>query len=304
MRKLIITLFFIGLILNSYGQTKPILKIGLIADPQYKDAPKSGDRNYSESLWKLKEAIDTLNYYKVDFIQNLGDIIDNEWRSYDSIMPVYATISPGIESYHALGNHDFSVDSIKKPKILKTLGMPDYYYSYVRKNWRFIVLDGTDYAYFSNALHKYSKDKIDALYAKTEGKENHYTWNGGVGEEQKKWLKKELKTAESLKQNVIVFSHYPVRPYHSATLWNRDEIVQILKGSPSVVAYINGHHHASGYAFENEIHYVTLYAMVNTMLSSYAILDLYKDSLVIKGYGNQKSMTLKKHTLNKNLKQY
>ena len=93
----------------------------MIADPQYKDAPKSGDRNYSESLWKLKEAIDTLNYYKVDFIQNLGDIIDNEWRSYDSIMPVYATISPGIESYHALGNHDFSVDSIKKPKILKTL---------------------------------------------------------------------------------------------------------------------------------------------------------------------------------------
>ena len=153
MKKVIITILFTVLILNSYGQAKPVLKIGLISDPQYKAAPKSGERNYRETLWKLKEAIDTFNYYKVDFVQSLGDIIDDKWSSYDSIMPVYATINPETESYHLLGNHDFSVDSIKKSKILKTLGMPDYYYSYVRKNWRFIVLDGTDYAYFSNSLH-------------------------------------------------------------------------------------------------------------------------------------------------------
>ena len=301
-------LLTIGMLLifhiNSCSTTKPILKIGLIADPQYKDTPKRGDRHYNKSLWKLKEAIDTLNYHKVDFIQNLGDIIDDEWRSYDSIIPIYATINPEIENYHVLGNHDFSVDSIKKSDVLKTLSMPDYYYSYVKKKWRFIVLDGTDYAYFSNSVHKHSIDKIDVLYAKTKGKENHYIWNAGVGDKQKKWLKKELRIAESLHQDVIVFSHYPVRPYHSATLWNSDEIVAILKSSSSVVAHINGHHHVGGYAFEDGIHYITIFAMVNTKISSYAIINLYKDSLVIKGYGNQKSMTLQKHTLNKNIEQY
>ncbi len=283
---------------------KPILKIGLIADPQYKNAPTSGDRFYGETLWKLREAIDTLNHHKVDFIQNLGDIIDKNWSSFEAIMPVYATIDPSIEIYHSLGNHDYSVDSLKKANILKTLSMPDYYYSYVKKNWRFIVLDGTDYAYFSNSLHNYSSDKIDALYATTAGKENHYTWNGGIGEKQKEWLKKELITAESLEQNVIVFCHYPVRPYHAATLWNSDEIVDILKSSSSVVAYINGHHHQGGYAYEDGIHYITMFAMVNTMIGSYSMLNIYKDSLVVNGYGNQKSMVLQKHILNENTSQY
>lgn len=301
---LILSLFlFISCITNTQHDN-PILKIGLIADPQYKDAPKRGDRYYSESLWKLKEAIDTLNYHKVDFIQNLGDIIDDEWSSYDSIMHIYSSVNQEIENYHVLGNHEFSIDSIKKSKILNTLSMPDYYYSYVKKNWRFIVLDGTDYAYFSNSLHRYDIGKIDALYAKTEGKENHYTWNSGVGEKQKKWLKNELKAADSLKQDVIVFSHFPVRPYHSATLWNSDEIVNILKESSSVVAHVNGHHHAGGYAFEEGIHYITVSGMVNTEISSYAILDIYKDSLVINGYGNQKSMTFQKHSLNINIEQY
>ncbi len=304
MKNSVITSILMILVLSLYSQSKPILKVGLIADPQYKNAPASGERYYGESLWKLREAIDTLNHYKVDFIQNLGDIIDKEWSSYDSIMPVYTTIDSEIENYYSLGNHDYSVDSVKKAEVLNTLSMPDYYYSYVKKNWRFIVLDGTDYAYFSNSLHNYSADKIDALYAKTEGKENHYTWNSGIGEKQKEWLKKELKTAESLKQDVIVFCHFPVRPYHSATLWNSDEIVDILRNSKSVVAYINGHHHAGGYAYENGIHYITMHAMVNTMISSYSILNIYRDSLVIKGYGNQKSMTLKKHVLNRNTEQY
>jgi len=293
-KHLIITLILFGFILSSCSQNEPILKIGLIADPQYKDAPSSGDRKYGESLWKLEEAIDTLNHYKVDFIQNLGDIIDNEWRSFDSIIPVYDNINPEIENYNLLGNHEFSIDSVQKADLLKTLSMPDYYYSYVRKNWRFVVLDATDYAYFSNSLHNYNIDKIDACYANTEGKENHYTWNSGIGEKQQVWLKDELSSAESLNQDVIVFSHLPVKPYHAASLWNSNEIVDILESSPNVVAFINGHHHEGGYAYENGIHYITIFGMVNTMISSYGILEIYKDSLFLKGYGNQKNYSLEK----------
>ncbi len=305
MKHSIITIVLAGLFLCSCSQNEPILKIGLIADPQYKDAPSSGDRKYKETLWKLEEAIDTLNHYKVDFIQNLGDIIDKEWRSFDSIIPVYNNLNPGIGNYHTLGNHDFSVDSSQMQNVLKALSMPDYYYSYVKKSWRFIVLDATDYAYYSNSLHNYSIEKIDACYAKTEGKENHYTWNSGVGEKQQAWLKEELRSAELLNQDVIVFAHLPIKPIHAASLWNSNEIVDILESSPNVVAYINGHHHAGGYAFANGIHYITIFGMVNTMVGSYAILDIYEDGrLTLTGFGNQKSFKLQKHTLNENIDQY
>ena len=68
---------------------KSNLNIGLVADPQYANKPSKGKRHYRESLWKLKEAIDSFNDHQVDFIQNLGDIIDDDWESFDSILPVY-----------------------------------------------------------------------------------------------------------------------------------------------------------------------------------------------------------------------
>ncbi len=285
-------------------QTEPILKIGLIADPQYQDLPTSGERYYGESLWKLAEAIDTLNNNNVDFIQNLGDIINAEWRSYDSIIPVYNKINPDIENHHLLGNHDFSVDSIQMGDVLNKLGMPDYYYSFVRKNWRFIVLDATDYAYFSNYLHNYNIEKIDAYYAKAEGKSNHYDWNSGIGEKQQNWLKEELNSADSLNQKVIVFSHMPIKPKHAASLWNSDEIVDIIESSPNVVAFITGHHHDGGYAFANGIHYITIFGMVNTEISSFAILNIYQDSLVLKGFGNQRNMAFRFRVFNENVEQF
>jgi len=285
-------------------QTEPVLKVGLIADPQYQDLPSIGERYYGESLRKLAEAIDTLNNNNVDFVQNLGDIINDEWRSYDSIIPDYDKIEPGIENYHLLGNHDFSVDSTKIGDILKTLGMPDYYYSYVRENWRFIVLDATDYAYFSNYIHKYDIEKIDACYAKTEGKSNHYEWNSGIGEKQKTWLKDELQSAESLNQKIIIFSHMPIKPQRVASLWNSAEIVNIIERSPNVVAFITGHHHDGGYAFSNGIHYITISGMVNTEISSFAILKIYKDSLLLKGYGNQVDFVFQFRALNTNVEQF
>ncbi len=292
MKYLILIFILLGFILISCSHNKPILSIGLIADPQYKDAPASGDRNYTESLWKLREAIDSLNYYKVDFIQNLGDIIDKEWSSFDSIMPIYDRINSDIENYHLLGNHDFAVDSTQKENVLKVLSMPDFYYSYIKKNWRFVVLDGTDYAYFSNSLHNYSQDKIDAYYAKTAGKKNHYTWNSGIGEQQKAWLKDELAAAESLHQKVIIFSHLPIKPNHEASLWNSNEIVAILESSANVVAFINGHHHKGDYVYENGIHYITIFGMVDTMISSYGVLEIYKNRIILKGFGNQKNYIL------------
>ena len=293
MKYLIFLLIAIIIIQTSYCQTEPTLKIGLVADPQYADKPAKGKRYYKESLWKLKEAIVTFNDNSVDFVQNLGDIIDVEWNSYDSIIPIYQNLKSDIQNYHLIGNHDFAVDSIHLANLLEVLSMPDYYYSYVKKEWRFIVLDATDYSYFSNSLHRQDIMQVNTYYNNTSESSNKYEWNSAIGEKQQNWLRQELNNAELLGQKVIVFSHMPVKPLgNEHNLWNDYEIINIIENSSNVVAFINGHNHSGAYVFNNGIHYITISGMVDTMISSYAILEVFNDHLALRGYGNQKTLHL------------
>ena len=263
MKNLFAFIFSIFILISSCAPEEPILKIGLVADPQYAHQPNAGSRYYTESLWKLKKAIDTFNHYNVDFVQNLGDIIDTGWESFDSILPVYNNLSPEIENYHLLGNHDFAIDSLHIKSLLGKLSMPDCYYSYSRDGWRFIVLDATEYSYHSYLLHNHDLRQVNLYYAQTEGKSNHHRWNSAIGEEQKNWLKLELDSANFLSQKVILFSHLPVRPLDNPhNLWNDLEIIHLIENRTEVAAFINGHNHSGGYAFNNGIHYITKYGMV------------------------------------------
>ena len=172
--------------------------------------------------------------------------------------------------------------------------MPHYYYSYAEKGWRFIVLDATDYAYFSNRLHHRQISQIDFYYEKTRELANHHSWNGAMGKEQQAWLKQQLDSAEMQNQHVILFSHLPVRPQNEAhNLWNDYEIMALIENSSNVVVFITGNNHAGGYTQANGIHHITMHGMVENRVSSYGILELYEDSLVLRGFGNQKSMYMK-----------
>jgi hypothetical protein len=278
---------------GSYSQSEPILRIGLIADPQYSDKPVQNKRHYGESLWKLEEAIDTFNNNRVDLVQTLGDVIDDEWASYDSILPVYDKLSPGIENYHLLGNHDFSIDSSHYNDLLERLSMPNFYYSYNKKGWRFIVLDATDVSFYANYLHGYDVNKLNAYFERTKDNSNHHRWNSAIGNEQQDWLQQQLEIAKSLNQKVVLFSHLPIRPRgNEHNLWNDDEIIDIIENSDNVVAFINGHNHSGNHVLKNGVHYITIFGMVDTLISSYAILDIYENRLVIRGFGNQKILHL------------
>lgn len=293
MKHIFFSLIAIIILQCSCSQTEPVLKIGLVADPQYANKPAAGSRYYSESTWKLKEALLEFNDHNVDFVQNLGDVIDGGFENYDSIIPVYKHLHPGIENYHTLGNHDFAIDSSHMKNLLEKLSMPGYYYSYEEKGWRFIVLDATDCSYFSGALHQHNMDQVTSYYNNTEGKPNHQTWNSAVGEKQQNWLKEELEQAQLEEQKVILFSHMPLRPLHNPeNLWNDGEIIEIIENSSNVVAFINGHKHSGNYVLENGIHYVTIYGMVETMINSYAILEIYKNKMVLTGYGHQRTIDL------------
>jgi len=292
-RYLLTCLFAVLSAYFAFGQSEAILKIGLVADPQYADKDPSGQRHYRESIWKLEEAIDTFNFYGVDFVQNLGDIIDAYRASYDSILPIYKKLNPTIENYHLLGNHDFSVDSSQLNKLREILSMPDYYYSYSKKGWRFIVLDATDISFYSSSLHKRDSSEVLPYFQAAEGKPNHHDWNGAVGDDQLNWLKQELKDADLRNQKVILFSHLPVLPRNNAhNLWNDEQIVDLIEDKPQVVAFINGHNHSGNYEYKEGINFITIHGMVDTRISSYAILEIFDDSLQLIGFGNQRTIPL------------
>jgi manganese-dependent ADP-ribose/CDP-alcohol diphosphatase len=270
------------------GNRKPILKIGLIADPQYCDCDATPDnRHYREILIKLPSAVDTINEARVDFTMNLGDMIDKNEDSYAAILPILKRLTKPY--YNLLGNHDmYNVSDSYLSSILSLYEMPDYYYDFSYDHWRFIVLDGTELGEYSLSLHPELKKENKTLWQKVQGQINAHPWNGGVGLKQQQWFRSRLQDARNKNQSVIVFCHFPVYPFELPnTLFNSADIVDILEEYPVVKAYIAGHQHEGGYGFKKGIHYITQKGMVDTAdKNSFAILEVYTNELRIIGFGN------------------
>ena len=267
---------------------EPILKIGLIADPQYENRETSGSRFYRESLRKLTEAIDTFNNNHVAFIQTLGDVINGRWESFDSILQLYDRLDISIENHYLLGNHEFAVESKYLSQLITRLQMPDYYYSYTMEGWRFIALDGTDYCVMSLPVHPDHQMKLDE-YRKKANHTNNYDWNGAIGPEQQTWLKTQLDSSKLNHEKVIIFCNIPVilGNDESAILLNDYEIISLLEKYSCVVAYIAGHNHKGDHVVKNNIHYITLKSMVEGTQNSFTMLEIFKNRIQLEGFGNQ-----------------
>ncbi len=270
----------------------PLLKIGLIADPQYCDCSPEGTRYYRETLKKLTAAIDTFNKYEVDFVVTMGDIIDRYYESFDSILPLYSNLN--MPNYKLLGNHAFwQIDDSLKDTIIHLYNMPDYYYYFTYNDWRYIILDGTELAAYDSILHPDLREEADSLWQSVQGKINDATWNGGIGRKQRQWIENTVTEAMNNDEKVILFCHFPVYPEHSKNLWNSEQIIEIVEKYDNVVAYINGHNHYGNYGFRNGKHYITQNGMVETYdTSSYSILEIYDNKLVFKGYGLMNNHTI------------
>ena len=127
----------------------------------------------------------------------------------------------------------------KKEETMKWWKMKKRYYSFDYNNFHFVVLDGND--------------------------NNTKPWNGYVryiGQEQKIWLKKDLK--KTLKPTIL-FSHQSLEARGGIS--NREEIRNILEkytnknGYPKVVACLSGHHHTDYAKSINKIPYVQINSM-------------------------------------------
>lgn len=272
-------------------EEKPKFEFGIVPDAQYCDCEINGTRYYTNSLDKLMDAVQTFNSEEVDFTVQTGDLIDRNLSSFSDILPIYNSIEG--PKYHVLGNHDFPVTT---DEVIDILGMPNQYYDFKYKNWRFVVLDTNDLSLYANQEGSDKYQQAQEMYnsLKANNEINAQTWNGGVSEEQLTWLRGVLEKAAQSQEKVVVLSHMPVYPENNHNVWNDEAVIAELEAAGNVVAYFNGHNHAGNYGVKNGIHYVNLKGMVETDdTNSYSIVRVYKDRLEVDGYGRETDRILK-----------
>jgi predicted phosphodiesterase len=272
------------LCLRSVNLVAQQVTFGIVTDIHFAEIPRSGTRTYSQSLDKLKECVDTMNMFKVDFLVELGDFKDksqpvDEQKTLGFLKQVESVLSRfNGPRYHVLGNHD--EDCISKEQFLSVtknsgISVTKSYYSYNTGGFHFVVLDAN----------------YDSL-----GKDfdhGHYDWGDpNIPEKELKWLEDDLKES---KEPVIVFIHQLLDGAVPYMVKNASQVRTILENSDKVKCVFQGHFHEGNYSEINGIHYYTLRSLVSGRKpkgNSYAIVTASETTIKIKGFRKAKSLTL------------
>lgn len=253
-------------------QTSP-LRIGMITDLHYADKDARGSRHYRESLQKIEEATRSFQTAKVDFVVELGDLIDEAKDAITETAWLQEIDSkfkkmPGRRNY-VLGNH--CVATLSKTDFLKTVGQEKSYYSFDAKGVHVVVLDAC-----------FRKDGV-------EYDQGNFNWQDcAIPAKELNWLRSDLK---STKLPTVVFVHQRLDDTERYSVKNASEVRGVLEKSGKVMAVFQGHNHKNEHREVNGIHYCTLTAMVEgrgEANNGYAILTVEPNgNLTIDGFRKQ-----------------
>ena len=274
------------------GQNIEPVRVGILTDCQYCNCPSIGNRNYMLSLSKLDSCISAFNSISLDAIFHLGDMIDHDYGSYDSVIPRFNEFRPPV--HLVLGNHDYMIKKRFKPGLLDRIGMKEDHYTVDLGAWRFIVLNGDDLSYSGPQDKKHKQERNDMVsdqYGQLHL--NGLPWNGGIGGEQMAWLETKLEESEKSAMKVIVLCHFPLYTKDNHNLFNNKEVFHMLSGYMCVKAYFCGHYHSGNYKVKDGIHLVNFKGMVDTEMNAFSVVTLTADSILIKGFGREPDRNLK-----------
>jgi predicted phosphodiesterase len=268
------------------------IKIGVFADCQYCDCEPVGTRFYRNSTEKLDNCIKQFNSNKkLAFVVGLGDLIDRDFSSFNNVNSIL--LKSNKEVYQVIGNHDLSVEKNQLENVPGKLNLNETWYSFSKKGWRYIFLNGNDITFHTNNPLILKEAEKHSSKLKEEGKPNYFDWNGGIGPTQLNWLESELQQATDKKQKVAVFCHYPLLPFDAHVLWNSEEVLAVLGKFSCVKIYLNGHNHTGNYAFQNGIHFVNLKGMVETENeNAFSVITFSDKKIEIEGFGREESRNL------------
>lgn len=278
-----------------------LVSYGLITDLHYARKPNSDTRkengefrNYTQSLYKLSQAVDLFNVRAVDFAIELGDFKDcradgNREQTLEFLRRAEEGFARYIgPRYHVAGNHDFDLISYED-YLAETPNAGDAngksYYSFVKNGVKFIVLDA---CYNNPQGEHYNLGNLDWTVAY-------------IPKEELSWLQKELSSGS---QPIIVMTHQLLNDWDAGKMApkelfikNAKEVVQLIESSKRVLAVLCGHWHHGGYSYHNGIHYVVCHAMVEQPLphNSCAIVHVDRNqNIYFEGIYDQASHVMKK----------
>lgn len=215
------------------------VKFAVLTDLHYDHIP-DGHRRLQAFITRVKES-------DIDFIITLGDMC----YPIEKNRVVLETLGKlGVPCYNTIGNHDS--DASSREQAMRFWGMKSNYYSFVKGNIKFIVLDacyikkGEEYIpYHKRNYHKASEP---------------YPY---IPPEELSWLENELK--DNCKY-YILFSHQSLaNEFDRRGVFNREEVRGILEKSctmgKQVLMCMNGHDHGDALLDRNGICYYTLNSM-------------------------------------------
>ncbi len=261
------------------------LRFGWVTDIHYALAKPRENKYYTESLTKLKEAIDLYRMSDLDFVIELGDFVDeNKIPVFEKSLQYLHSVEAEFckyegDRYHVLGNHD--MNSLSKSDFLNAIentGISNEhsFYSFQKNGFKCIVLDAC-----------YRSDGV--VYDK-----GNFEWTDTIiPDAQLKWLKEELNKSNS---PILIFVHQLLDGKGDLYVNNSVQVREILEESGKVFAVFQGHQHKGQYNKINNIHYITEKALVDgsgAENNSYCIVTVKgTDQIVIDGYRRMEDMKL------------
>ncbi|WP_114748949.1 metallophosphoesterase [Pleomorphovibrio marinus] len=275
------------------SKENPVFQFGVFTDVQYADIEQVGERDYRGVPPKLEKTIEILNQYDLEFTVNIGDLIDQDFKSFE--LPLSLLEKSKAKVYHVFGNHDFTIQDEKKKMVPTLLGNSVGYHAFEKEHMKFILLNGLDNSLDGHAegTKGYAKAKQTLRELEEAGGNNAKPWNGGLGEKQFDWLAAQLKQAEETNKQTLIFCHYPLLPENGLQLWNNREVLELIRQYPGVVAWFSGHHHAGNYVIQDGVHHLTFLGMVESKEEALgAVIQVFEDGLAIKGFGEEEDKYL------------
>ncbi|MDR1291662.1 MAG: metallophosphoesterase, partial [Planctomycetaceae bacterium] len=255
-------------------------RIGLLTDIHYADKERAGNRYYRESPNKVVAAADELSKRKLNFLVELGDLIDSvkspekDKKHLQIINTELRKISD--KRYYVLGNH--CVETLTKDEFLGEIGQKKSYFSFDQNGYHFVILD----ACFRQDGVPYGRNNADWTDTKLPDAELD-------------WLKADL-TATKLPTIIFLHQRLDVENQKPIAVKNADRVRKLLEESGKVKLVLQGHEHSGDYKEIAGISYCTLSAVIEgsgAKNNSFSLLELSENgNWQLHGFLKQKNQKI------------